>query len=58
MGIHKDFEDMAKKVQEFASTQKQSDGINDLVLQLGNICNQACRELEEELIVLKEQTHE
>ncbi|MCX6236299.1 MAG: ATP-binding protein [Bacteroidia bacterium] len=58
MGISADFENMAKKVQEFASTQKQSEGINDLVLQLGNVCTQACSELEEELIGLKEQTHE
>ena len=55
MGISPDFENMAKKVQEFASTQKQSDGINDMVLQLGNVCTQACNELEEELIGLKEQ---
>jgi PAS domain S-box-containing protein len=58
MGISSDFENMAKKVQEFASTQKQTDGINDMVLQLGNVCNQACRELEEELLELKEHNHE
>ncbi|MFA6128609.1 MAG: PAS domain S-box protein [Bacteroidales bacterium] len=45
MGISVDFENMAKKVQEYASTQKLSDGIPDLVLQLENICNQACSEL-------------
>jgi len=58
MGISADFENMAKKVQEFASTQKQSEGISDLVLQLGNVCNQACEELEEELLELKVQNHE
>ncbi len=58
MGISTDFENMAKKVQEFASTQKQSEGISDLVLQLGNVCNQACEELEEELLELKVQNHE
>ncbi len=58
MGINADFENMAKTIQEFASTQKQSEGINDLVFQLGNVCNQACRELEEELLELKEQNHE
>jgi NTP pyrophosphatase (non-canonical NTP hydrolase) len=58
MGISTDFENMAKKVQEYASTQKQSEGISDLVLQLGNVCNQACEELEEELLELKEQKHE
>jgi len=58
MGINSDFENMAKKVQEFASTQKQSDGIQDMVLQLCNVCAQACCELESELIGLKEKTNE
>ncbi len=46
MGISADFENMARKVQEYASTQQQSGGIQDMVLQLGNICTQACDELE------------
>ncbi|MGB3079389.1 MAG: PAS domain S-box protein [Saprospiraceae bacterium] len=46
MGISSDFEKMAKQVQEYASTQKQSDGIPNLVRQLENICAQACKELE------------
>jgi PAS domain S-box-containing protein len=53
MGISTDFENMAKKVQEYASTQQQADGIPDLVLQLENICTQACQELEEEFNVIK-----
>jgi len=53
MGISADFEIMAKKVQEYASTQKQTDGIPDLVLQLGNICEQACVELQEEFNAIK-----
>ena len=53
MGISIDFENMAKKVQEFANTQQQTDGIADLVLQLENICNQACAELEEEYNAIK-----
>ncbi len=53
MGISIDFENMAKKVQEYASTQQQTDGIPDLVLQLENICTQACKELEEEFNVIK-----
>ncbi|MEQ1666557.1 MAG: response regulator, partial [Bdellovibrionales bacterium] len=48
MGISTDFENMAKKVQEFASTQQVSNGMPDLVLQLENICMQACKELTEE----------
>ncbi|MDD4921114.1 MAG: ATP-binding protein [Bacteroidales bacterium] len=53
MGISTDFENMAKTVQEFASTQKQAEGIPDLVLQLENICVQACEELEEEFNSIK-----
>ena len=53
MGISSNFENMAKKVQEYASTQKQTDGIPDLVLQLGNICEQACVELQEEFNAIK-----
>jgi hypothetical protein len=58
MGISTDFENMAKKIQEYASSQKQSEGMNDLVFQLGNICMQACNELKEELIGLKGRKNE
>ena len=53
MGISPDFENMAKKIQEYASTQQQTDGILDLVLQLELVCNKACEELKEELITIK-----
>jgi len=53
MGISSDFENMAKKVQEYANTQHQDDGIHDMVLQLENICSQACIELEEEFHRIK-----
>jgi len=53
MGISVDFENMAKKVQEYASTQQQTDGIPALVLQLENICTQACKELEIEFNTIK-----
>jgi PAS domain S-box-containing protein len=58
MGISADFENMAKKVQEFAGTQLQSEGINDMVLQLETICNQACVELKEEYNEIKKTEHE
>ena len=48
MGISSDFEIMAKKVQEYASTQQKTEEISDLVIQIGNVCTQACKELEEE----------
>jgi PAS domain S-box-containing protein len=53
MGISKDYENMAKKIHEYASTQKIENGIHDLVLQLSNVCSQACNELEEEFNRLK-----
>jgi len=53
MGISADFENMAKKVQEYASTRQQTDRIPDLVLQLENVCAQACKELEEEFNKIK-----
>ena len=53
MGISINFENMAKKVQEYASIQKQSEEIPELVLQLENICTQACEELRVELNRIK-----
>jgi len=53
MGININFENMAKKVQEYASTQKQSEGISEMVLQLETICTQACDELRVELNRIK-----
>ncbi len=53
MGISQDFENMAKKVQEYASTQLQSDGIPNMVLQLEIILTQSCNELVEEYNTIK-----
>jgi len=53
MGMHADFEDMAKKVQEFAGAQQKTGEIASLVLQLENICMQACEELKEEFNRIK-----
>jgi len=58
MGIHVDFENMAKKVQEYASTQLQLDGIPEMVFQLETVCTQACEELEEEFNRIKNNTNE
>ena len=38
--------DLTFDAQEYASTQQQTDTIPDLVLQLENVCAQACKELE------------
>ena len=53
MGINKDYEITAKKVQEYVSTQQHLDELEELVLQLETVCNKACKELEEELIKIK-----
>jgi len=53
MGISKDFENIAKQIQECASTQRQTGEIHDMVLQIENICAQACCELEQELERIK-----
>lgn len=53
MGINVEFEDMAKKIQEYAATGSHTDEIPDLVLQLIAVLEQASEELEEELTVFK-----
>ncbi|MDD2412752.1 MAG: hypothetical protein PHR79_07545 [Bacteroidales bacterium] len=53
VGISVDFENMARKVQDFANTQQHTDKIPDYVQQLEKVCKQACIELEEELNVIK-----
>ena len=49
VGIGQEFENMARQIQEYASTQQQTAGIPDLVSNLETVCAQACKELEEEL---------
>lgn len=53
MGLSPEFEDMAKKVQDSATAHENMDEINNLVQQLENICNQACKELEIEFNNIK-----
>jgi CheY-like chemotaxis protein len=53
VGISADFENMAKKVQEYAGTQQQIEKIDYLVTQIESICNKACAELEEEFNLIK-----
>jgi PAS domain S-box-containing protein len=49
MGIHPDYEIMAKKLKEFAGGQMEAEGMPGLVLSLENVCTRACNELKEEL---------
>ena len=53
MGISMDFENMARKVQDYASTQQLTDVIPGMVLELESICSQACVELEQEFNTMK-----
>lgn len=53
MGISVDFENIAKKIHEYASTQQETGAIHEMVLQIENICTQACTELEEEFNTIK-----
>ena len=53
MGISPVFENIAKKIQEYASTEQQTDEIPDLVLQLDMVCTQVYNELEEEMNAIK-----
>jgi len=53
VGIGDDFENIAKRIQEFASTQNQSNEISEMVFQLENILDQSCRELEIEYNTIK-----
>lgn len=48
MGISHDYEAMAIKVQEYAGTQLKTEDITHLILQIEDICLQACEELKEE----------
>jgi PAS domain S-box-containing protein len=53
MGISSDFEEMAKKIQDFAKNQQQSEGISVMVMELENVCSCACEELKEEFNAIK-----
>jgi PAS domain S-box-containing protein len=53
MGISSDFENIARKVQEYAPMQQKADGIHDMILNLEQVCLEACQELEEELNRIK-----
>lgn len=53
MGMSIDFENMAKKIQEYANAQQQTGNISDLVVQLEEVCLQACKELQEEFLTIK-----
>lgn len=49
MGIHANFENIAKQIQEYARLQQELVAIHDLVMQIEQVCGKACKELQEEL---------
>ncbi len=53
MGIHSDFENTAKKIQELVTVYQQNDEMKDMIMQVEQVCTQACKELELELETLK-----
>ncbi len=57
MGISASFENMAREVQENASTRHYLDRMPEMIRQLENICLQACEELDEELNAIKDRTN-
>ena len=54
MGMSVDYENMAKKIVEYARMSPKVGNISDYVFQLENVCERACDELEEELNTIKE----
>ncbi len=48
VGIHADFENMAKKMQEYSKTELQREAIHDMAAQIENVCTRACNELKQE----------
>ena len=53
MGISSDFEKMAISVKDFAGALEETEQISDMILQLENVCMQACAELTETLFTIK-----
>jgi PAS domain S-box-containing protein len=53
MGINADYENMARKIQDFAKNQQQSEGISEFVMEIDTVCTQACVELEAEYTMIK-----
>ncbi len=58
MGISAEFEQIAIHVKEFAARQEALETISNMVIQLENICNQACTELTEVLNDIKNGRYE
>ncbi len=53
MGMHKDYEAMAKKIQRYAVAKQEEEDMPNLVIELEKILNQSCKELEIEFNLMK-----
>ncbi|MEC5165660.1 PAS domain S-box-containing protein [Flavobacterium sp. PL11] len=53
VGINRDYEIIAKKIQELANAEKETTELEELVVKLEHICIQACEELSQELDKIK-----
>jgi PAS domain S-box-containing protein len=53
VGISKEFEDMAKKIQDYAHAHELNDEIQDMMNKIENVCQIACLELHIEYLELK-----
>ena len=53
VGMNADFENIAKKIQDYARSQQQLEDIHDMVTQLEHACTNACKELEVEFKRIK-----
>lgn len=58
VGISIDYENMARKVQEYANSHQHLIGISELVFQIESVCNQACTELNDEYNLIKISSNE
>ena len=58
MGISSDFEKIAKRVQDIATSKQEFEGIPEMIQQLEKVLMQSCDELNEELKQLKTQNDE
>lgn len=58
VGINKKFENIAKDIQEFAATNTRTEKIPGLVLELSQVLEQSCVELEAELTTINTDQHE
>jgi PAS domain S-box-containing protein len=55
MGINKEYEDIARKIQEYSAKKQHPDEIGEMFLKLEKICSDACEELKEEYYLINKE---